>query len=631
MTVPGSIEDRRRIASEELAAEREAEELELREYRRKAFDVMNQSSPEDAAEALKLGEQFGVPRQAIELDPKVWKQRNEEARRQLLAESSLRTMVWMDNIDNHAVAKDEIDLWGSVEKQFSGFAKDPIGQAKRNYTNIGRSLAAGFMSAESSISDADREQLEKAARYYDDLDAWKAREAERVAAGKGGFMGRLGFNTVDVGTLRMQLPGDTDPMPQPTMRLLDEAASRNANIFQRTLGIPGADYKRSQSDAVMAIKPLIQDKMREAVRVSEAKSKAVEEMMPQTGDFLADSLLGGVRAISEMTPLIVSAIASRGKTIPTVVMTGQVYYNEYATGREKGLEIDQATERAVLQAGVESISERISLGIIDNVIKDGGPLALRFTKGLILEQGQEQVATMGGRLVDWAYLEKDKTIQEFIDETPRAMLQTALTTLVASSGMQATFLAADYATQKFLGDSVMTDPSKGDQFIANVMEKFAKANLGKRSPEKAAELVNKIVEGTGAETVVIDLDGLAQSLTTAGMDVREALTQLGVDPDAIGELGQLMGTAEIPMGRLATPSAQLLSAQIVPHMRLATEDLTPFQKTELEDIAEMAKRYATDVKEDVARDASKLGAFVDVQEQIYTAAKGSGLNLTEEQ
>ena len=540
-------------------------------------------------------------------------------------------MAWMDNVDNHAVAKDEIDLWGSVEGFFGDLARDPLTTGARTGAFVGRSFKAGFMSAESSIADIDREQLEKAARYYDDLDAWKAREAERVAAGKGGFMGRLGFNTVDVGTLRMQLPGDTDPMPQPTMRLLDEAANRNATAFEKFLGIPGADYKRSQRDVVIAIKPLIQDKMREAVRVSEAKNKAVEEMMPQTGDFLADSLLGGVRAISEMTPLIVSAIASRGKTIPTVVMAGQVYYNEYATGREKGLEIDQATERAVLQAGVEAVSERISLGIVDNVLKDGGPLALRFTKGLILEQGQEQVATMGGRLVDWAYLEKDKTIQEFIDETPRAMLQTALTTLVASSGMQATFLAADYATQKFLGDSVMTDPSKGDQFIANVMEKFAKANLGKRSPEKAADLVNKIVEGTGAETVVIDLDGLAQSLTTAGMDVRETLTQLGVDPDAIGELGQLMGTAEIPMGRLAAPSAQLLSAQIIPHMRLATEDLTPFQKTELEGIAELAKRYTTELKEDIARDASKLGAFVDVQEQIYTAAKASGLNLTEEQ
>ena len=211
MAGPESIDEQRRKIVDEIIAERDAAELERREYRRKSYEMMNQSSPEDAAEALKLGEQFGVPRQAIELDPQMWKQRDLEIQRRLLSQVSPRTMAWMDNVDNHAVAKDEIDLWGSIEKQFSGFAKDPIGQAKTNYTNIGRALAAGFMSAESSIADIDREQLEKAARYYDDLDAWKAREAERVAAGKGGFMGRLGFNTVDVGTLRMQLPGDTDP------------------------------------------------------------------------------------------------------------------------------------------------------------------------------------------------------------------------------------------------------------------------------------------------------------------------------------------------------------------------------------------------------------------------------------
>lgn len=110
MAGPDPMEEQRRKAIEELLADQQTEELERREFRRKAYDLTNESSPDDAAEALKLGEQFGVPRQAIELDPDMWRKRNEDARRRLLAESSPRTMAWLDNSDNY-----ERSCWSVTE------------------------------------------------------------------------------------------------------------------------------------------------------------------------------------------------------------------------------------------------------------------------------------------------------------------------------------------------------------------------------------------------------------------------------------------------------------------------------------------------------------------------------------
>lgn len=616
-------DDEIRSASDAL----KAQEQERRAYRQQSWD-MTQPAPEQAAEAMKLGGKFGVPRQAVEADPDYWRQRDADAQRRLMESASPKTMAWLDDEENYSVGKDDIDIWGSIEGYFGDLARDPITTGAKTGSAIGGAAKAGWLSFQSTGADADREQLEKADRYYDELDAWQAREAERKAAGKGGLMGRLGFNTVDVGSVRLQLPGDTDPMPQPTTRLIDEAFKQDREWWQTALGLPGKGYRDNPREVVTAIKPLIQDKMDEAVRVSMAKNKAVEEAMPQTGDFLADSLLGGVRAITEMVPLMVSAIATRGKSIPTAVMGAQVYYNEYATGRERELGIDKATERAVLQAGVEAVSERISLGIIDNMLKDNGSLALRFGKGMILEQGQEQIATMGGRLVDWAYLEQGKTLDQFIAETPRSMLQTSITTLVASSGMQTTFLVADYATKALINDSLMMQPSKADKKIDDLLNAVSKSRLRARSPEKAAALATQLAEGTGAETVVIDLDGLAQSLEAAGLNIMDAMTEMGIPADAINETAIVMGQVEVPTARLmVSEGIQTHRDKVQPHLRLKGEDLTPAQKEAIgAEAANQAAKFSEAIREDVARDADFAGQIAEVEDQVTEQLRTAGFS-----
>ncbi len=616
-------DDEIRSASDALKAQEE----ERRAYRQQSWD-MTQGSPDEAAEAMKLGDKYGVPRQAVEADPDFWRQRDADAQRRLMESASPKTMAWLDDEQNYSVGKDDIDIWGSIEGYFGDLARDPITTGVKTGSAIGGAAKAGWLSFQSTGADADREQLEKADRYYDELDAWKAREAERTAAGKGGFMGRLGFNTVDVGTLRLQLPGDTDPMPEPTARLIDEAFKKDREWWQTALGLPGKGYRENPREVVTAIKPLIQDKMDEAIRTSVAKNKAVDEAMPQTGDFLADSLLGGVRAITEMTPLIVSAIATRGKSVPTVVMGSQVYYNEYATGRERELGINKATERAVLQAGVEAVSERISLGMIDDMLKDKGSLVLRASKFIVKEQGQEQIATIGNRLVDWSYLEQGKTLDEFVAETPRSMLQTSITTLVASSGMQTTFLAVDYATKALINDSLMMQPSKADKKIDDLLNAVSKSKLRARSPEKAAALATQLAEGTGAETVVIDLDGLAQSLEAAGLDVMATMEELGVSSDALSSTAVFMGTAEIPTARLmVSEGIQTHRDKVQPHLRLKGEDLTPAQKETMSgEMNAYAKGTSEYIKELVASDADVASQKADVEESVATALRESGFS-----
>jgi len=585
-------EEEIRAASERL----KAQEDERRSYRQKSWD-MTQPPPDQAAEALALGGKFGVPRQAVEADPDYWRRRDKEAQDALMRSASPRVMAWMDNADNYAVAKDDVSLWSDIERGFGdmgrALAENPAGALVKTGNNLRSAVRSGWLSMNSTTADIDREQLEKAAAYYDAYDEWKSREDQRKAEGKGGWLNRIAMQPI---TPRLYLPGDSDPMPQPSDRLIREAMKPGQASWQKVLGIPGAEYRNDPATAINAIRPMIEDAMRDAVRVSQEKDAAADAAMPQTGNFVADNLLAGIRSLTEMAPLVASAIATRGKTVPAAVMGGQVYYNEFSRGRDAELDLSDSTNRALLQAGVETISERISLGIIDDMLKSDRGIVQRFVGGMIAEQGQEQIATMGSRLVDWAYLDSDKTLDQFLAETPRSMVQTSLATFVASAGMQGTFLAVDAITQGLAKESVFIQPSANEKRLSTLIDKVSGAKLSTRSPEKAAELAGRLTEGTDLETVTVDLDGVASALQQAGIDPAEALSALGVTEEQLAQKYERFGEIEVSTATLITSPLMRENRQLVePHVRAGSDQYTPAKKEALR------TEFDAEVKDGVAR------------------------------
>jgi hypothetical protein len=603
-------------------------------FRLNAYSL-NETQPVDkVARALELSQKNGLPRVAIESDMEGYEAQDEYDRLRQLGVTAPQLYKWLSQTpDNYAVTKDEADLWGSVEKEFGNFRKDldtVAGYFKKTADNL-KPEDMYFAPAVDMAKGAVRNPR-KAATEVGDMGRSLASAAPMsigsISSGLGTFL-ESAITTYDKNII------SNIPVVN---RSVAEAKAWEARFMARN-----PEFAR-------AVAPYAGPS--QILKTYGAQGKAIQKAWePETMGF-EDKVAQG---LGQLVVQIGMAMATGGSSAGLTASAAQAQAATSAgisTTMFMAMGVDQQAEM-MRAAGVDPNDKLLELSAGGAITGSLEMLRLERVMKILPPEVRNRVArSVVGRVAGQAFEEGiqegvENVLQNFIATSydPNATIFGGVGEAAAVGGtvggvFQAIIELAMPGKSRapsaqeidnILKDVASTQPSAGDKLISGVMEKFAKANLGKRSPEKAADLVSKIVEGTGAETVVIDLDGLAQSLTTAGMDVREALTQLGVDPDAIGELGQLMGTAEIPMGRLATPSAQLLSAQIIPHMRLATEDLTPFQKTELEDIAEMAKRYATDVKEDVARDASKLGAFVDVQEQIYTAAKGSGLNLTEEQ
>jgi len=611
-------------------AERDQRSAAFIDQRNAALET---DAPDDAAYDIKKSEELGIPREAIGGAREEYRAEDMLAGMEKMRAQSPRTSEWMRTPDNYAVAKDEADLWGSVEKEFGNFRKDLD------------TVAGYFKKTSDSLKPEDM-------YFAPAVDMAKgAIRDPRKAATEVGDMGRslASAAPMSIGSISSGL----GTFLESAITTYDKNIISNIPVVNRAVGEAKAweaQFMARHPEFAKAVAPYAGPS--QILKTYGAQGKAIQKAWePETMGF-EDKVAQG---LGQLVVQVGMAMATGGSSAGLTASAAQAQAAASAgisTTMFMAMGVDQQAEM-MRAAGVDPNDKLLELASGAAITGSSEMLRLDRVMKILPPEVRNRVArSVVGRVAGQAF---EEGIQEGVENALHNFIATSYdpnATILGGVGEAAAvggtvggvFQAiielampgkarapSAQEINNILKDVASTQPSAGDKLISGVMEKFAKANLGKRSPEKAADLVNKIVEGTGAETVVIDLDGLAQSLTTAGMDVRETLTQLGVDPDAIGELGQLMGTAEIPMGRLAAPSAQLLSAQIIPHMRLATEDLTPFQKTELEDIAELAKRYTTELKEDIARDASKLGAFVDVQEQIYTAAKASGLNLTEEQ
>lgn len=123
-------EVRKRVRAS-LAAQKEETQRQLGV----AQDVASGYQPDQYAEATKLGQQFGVPPKTVADNPDPY--RKESLRRSV--QESLRdtpaTRQWMTNVDNAAVAQDEVDKLAQVERTVSKLTR---------VADVARSLPSGL-------------------------------------------------------------------------------------------------------------------------------------------------------------------------------------------------------------------------------------------------------------------------------------------------------------------------------------------------------------------------------------------------------------------------------------------------------------------------------------------------------
>ncbi len=593
----------------ERAKEIDAEDrrLELR-----ALGLLETSAPKQVARDIELAKKSGVPRISVEAEREKYENLDAWERMDTATKDSPKLRSWLLNHpDNYAVARDSTAQLSLVEKAADRY--------KRNWRAIGahaKSAGKGFKS-----------------QYYGARIS-SAQSAERILAAREEFYREREELKLYPKAVEIQM--EMEPWTKnflPNTRKFDYRTGQYQ--IQRAEGMPapsplkvdaelrelGVDmFTASDADIDDALRAIASGKQEtiqnfvEKYKKNEAERDALRQKN-STGHWAGDAILSGVEDIVNMGPSISVGFLTRNPALPSAMMGGQVYTDQYGAGVTK-MDMDprEAQRRALTHAGVETLSERVPLGIIMKNAQEGtSPLWKQFAKGMAAEQVQEQVATHVGDAVDVTYDDK-KTWDAYYAERPKAAAQTAIATVVASGAMNTVMIGAEQLAQRDnLAEQQLNDTSK-QEALGALVDAVHDPSLEHLSSEQKADFVGSIV---GEEAVTIDLDGVAEALQEKGVDPNAILSELGADPDALEQKWERFGEEDIDLPTLlSSPAMKEHRDAIQPHLRAAGDTLTPAQREALQGEVKKAADGA-----EVALDSQDQQSDTKIAETVQKATE----------
>lgn len=556
-------------------ARNEEDALKLR-----GLGLAEKSGPDEAAEALTLARKNGVPRVSVETDLQGYRSLDEMERVDSRTRDTPALRSWLaGHDDNYAVARDDVDSLSGVEKAMrtmGAFAK-----------GAPRAALQGVLDMRTQAYGEPLRYVEPVGDYATRLQDWEARKDDRKVLTRNAD-GTLNLNLGNlirgtagaIGVYDNVKGGSYDRKPERPM----------------AAALLGGQNLKNEAEYIKAWSEVLKPWQEQLAKGAADSAKAADELNPQTGDFVADSALSGVRSLSNMMLALVVA-AKAGPSAGAAVMGGQVQGQEYASGRfQMGLDVQTAAERSDAQAAIELVTERISLGVLDDIIASNKPIVQKFIAGMTAEQIQEQAATFGQDFIDWQIVNPEKSTKDFLLERPERAVQTAIATFVAAGGMQGALMGLDYALTSADEKARRSLMSEGDKAIEDAIKAAGKSKLAQRSPEKMEEAVRAIGEANGIDNVAVDLDGVVEALNQKGVDPGIVLEALGIDRERLATDYERFGESEIEFAKLmSSPAVREHMDDIRPHLRTPGEEYTPARKEQ------MRADLPNTIKEEVAR------------------------------
>lgn len=510
------IEEAKRRRAE---SEQEADALKLR-----GFGLSESASPDEAAKALDLARKNGVPRVSVETDMKGYQALDELERVDRATKSAPALRKWLaDGEDNYAIARDDVENLGLLEQAINlGRSLSPQSGSWNGAASTITKFAFGTpQAAKQGIMDMRTQAYGEGLRYIEPvgdyaerMDDWQSRQNERRILQRNPD----GTMSLSLGNLVRQTAGAMgvyDNVKSPTIDRMPERPLAASLLGGQNLSNE-SEYLKAWADVL--------EPWQEALATgAEASAKEADALNPDTGDFVADSALSGVRSLTNMALAIL--VASRGgPTAGASVMGAQVQGQSYAESRFlSGLGVQDAVEKSNADAAIELATERISLGILDDIIASNKPVLQKFLAGMTAEQIQEQAATFGQDFVDWQIVNPEKTAQDFLMERPERAAQTAIATLVASGGMQGALMGLDSLLGQRERGAQVDQTQQAFQQMRDLVEK---SPVFTRSREAVRDFVEQASEG---QTVHLDDEGVTQLYQSSPEAFARLMEQLGLD------------------------------------------------------------------------------------------------------
>jgi len=277
---------------------------------------------------------------------------------------------------------------------------------------------------------------------------------------------------------------------------------------------------------------------RQAVQERRAGNEAyVEANRPQVDGWFSRNLLAGVESV----PLTAAAVLTRNPSAGSTLLGGIVGGSEYQAGRDKGLSPFRASVFGATQGAIETLTERVPVSRLMSDIAAKSPVGKTLINQLVAEIPGEQAATFLQDLNEWATLNPDKTLSEFVAERPSA----AAETLVQTIGGVGTTVALTKAVERTVDATVKVGERVAESRRAKkegaFLDELAKATEGsklkERDTEAFREMIRSLANEADVKSVYVSGEALQEYMQSESFDAEGPLSRWTAEVEEAAALG----------------------------------------------------------------------------------------------
>ena len=371
---------------------------------------------------------------------------------------------------------------------------------------------------------------------------------------------------------------------------------------------------------------------------AQAVSDSVRGMSPDAG-FLEQSLMSGFQSAGQNLITLPFGLAAKTPNLMLGIMGAITGGQSYGKGRDAGLDPAQAAAFGIQDATAEIVTERFlgAAGFLKN-IKAGASAGKLFGYEVFKEVPGEIGATLWQNFNEWANVNPDKSVHDFLSEQPSAIAQTIIATLVGGSVQ----IGAVKGIEAAVGRAQAIDKqAHRAEFGAAQMDAIASIVQASKLNARSPATFDAMVQEMAAENVPAVFVS-AQALMQSGVNLDELAKALPSVAAQLQAAAQTGGDIEIPTSEFvrAVPGSTF-QQQMIDHARTSPDAMSRAEaqvfmaekgdaiKAELD--AEITRREEDSTwkmqRDEVAaqfeRDMSEVGRFTPAVNKQYATLFGN--------
>jgi len=304
-------------------------------------------------------------------------------------------------------------------------------------------------------------------------------------------------------------------------------------------------------------------------RMGGVSRATADSLMPKAEGLIESSWYSGMQSLGLNAILLPAALASGGSMMPMLAgMGASTGGSAYGEARDKSVPVPQALAFGASQGVIEAGTEMIGMPALFSLLKPGG--FLKKAGGyMIKEQGGEQIATHLQDLNEWATLNPEKTIGDYLKARPGAAVQTALATAFGGGGQVALMKGVEIVATR--NDIKVETANQTADLLAKINETAAASKVLARDAETFEQHVKAVADNGPAPDAVfisaqtLQQSGLAEQVAALSPTVAEQF-QAALDTG---------GDVRIPIGEYAANIAPTtIAPELVDHLKFDPEGFT---------------------------------------------------------